>query len=133
MLPRSLLLLLAALLALTACAAQPPAPTRQEQTIDGLTIGLEAPTTPKLNAAQDLVVTLADAQGQPVDGASVYLDLTMPAMPMGTNAPIAQPLGQGRYSAANVVMNMTGDWEITVVAEVDGVERSAVFTRAVVE
>lgn len=131
MLPR-ILTLLAALIALAACAAA-PAPTRQEQTVEGLTIGLEAPETPRLNAAQELVVTLSDAQGSPVDGATVYLDLTMPAMPMGTNAPIAQPLGQGRYSAPNVVMNMTGDWEIAVVAEVDGVERRAVFTRVVVE
>lgn len=131
MLPR--IALAALLLALLAACGGPPATLRQEQTVDGLTIGLEAAERPRLNAAQELIVTLADAQGAPVDGAAVYLDLTMPAMPMGTNAPIAEPLGQGRYRAGNVVMNMTGDWEISVVAEVGGAERRAVFTRAVVE
>lgn len=126
----ALIALLAA--ALCACGGD-PAPLRQEQTVDGVTIGLEAAATPRLNAAQELVVTLADAQGAPIDGASVYIGLEMPAMPMGTNAPIADGLGQGRYRAANVVMNMTGEWELTVVAKIGDTERRAVFTRSVVE
>lgn len=115
------------LVGLVACSE--PEVVRQEQVVDGLTIGLEAQDSPRVNASQELVVTLADAQGAPVDDASVYLDLTMPAMPMGTNAPVAEPLGAGRYRAGNVVMDMAGDWEIAVVAEVDGNERRAVFTR----
>lgn len=133
MLPRIFALVALALALLTACGGTPAPVLRQEQTVDGLTIGLEAVETPKLNAAQELVVTLADAQGAPVDGASVYINLDMPAMPMGTNAPIAEALGGGRYRAGNVVMNMTGDWQLTVVATVDGAEHSAVFTRVVVE
>lgn len=133
--PPRLLILLALLLGLAACAA----PTRsegvrmEEQTVDGLTIGLQALESPRLNRPFELSATLADAQGRPVDGASVFFELTMPAMPMGTNTPIAEGLGDGRYRAANVVMDMTGDWEIAVVAEVGGVERRAVFTRTAVE
>jgi hypothetical protein len=130
-----LLAVLAALLVLGACVA----PTRserllsEEQTVDGLTIGLAMAASPRLNRPQQLSATLKDAQGSPVEGASVYFDLMMPAMPMGTNKPLADARGQGVYEAGNVVMDMTGEWEIAVVATVDGVERRAVFTRTVVE
>jgi nitrogen fixation protein FixH len=115
------------------------APTRsqglliEEQVVDGVTIGLAAVDIPEVNSAFELVVNLADAQGAPIDGASVYIDLTMPAMPMGTNTPVAEPLGQGQYRAGNVVMDMAGEWELEVVAEIDGAEHRAVFTRTAVE
>lgn len=117
---------------LGACAPAAPPPLRQEQTVDGLTIGLEANGSPKLNASEQLVVTLADAQGRPVDGADVYIDLTMPAMPMGTNRPIAESQGMGRY-LASTAYTMSGDWELTVVVEIDGVERRAMFALTAVE
>lgn len=123
------------LLALVACVG----PTRseglliEEQVVDGVTIGLEAIDSPRVNAAQELFVTLADAAGNPIDDAAVFIDLTMPAMPMGTNTPVAEPLGDGRYRAGNVVMDMAGDWELEVVAEIAGREHRAVFTRVAVE
>jgi hypothetical protein len=111
-----------------ACAAQPAGPptTRQEQKVDGLTIGLETPQQPKLNTAQELVITLTDAQGQPVDGASVYVDLLMVSMPMGTNRPVAAGEGKGRYRV-QTAFTMSGEWDLTVVAEIGGVEHRAVF------
>jgi nitrogen fixation protein FixH len=130
-----LLLALLALLALVACAGPSPAPGPlvEEQQVHGLTIGLEAPVQPKLNQAQDLTVTLKDDQGAPVGDAAVSFDLTMPEHPMGTNTPLAQAVGEGSYRASNVVMNMTGAWEIEVIANVQGREYRAVFKRTVVE
>jgi hypothetical protein len=129
------LMLVIALLALmlTACgpAAAPP-PPRLQQIVDGLTIGLEATASPKLNASEQLIVVLIDAQGRPVEGAEVYVDLTMPAMPMGTNRPIAEAQGQGRY-LAQTAYTMTGDWEVTVVATVEGKEHRAMFPITAVE
>ncbi len=113
---------------ITACSAL--APLRQEQAVDGITVGLEAADRPRLNTAQEFIVTLADAQGRPIDGASVYIDLTMPLMPMGTNRPVAASLGGGRYQA-QAAYTMSGAWEITVVAEVGGAEHRAVFPREV--
>ncbi|NJN64997.1 MAG: hypothetical protein HC882_09065 [Acidobacteria bacterium] len=55
---------------------------RQEQVVDGITIGLEAADNALLNTNQEFIVTLTDADGTPIEDASVYLDLTMPAMPM---------------------------------------------------
>lgn len=54
-----------------------------KQTVEGITIALKSVAAPKMNDAQELVVTLTDEQGLPVEGADVYLDLEMPAMPMG--------------------------------------------------
>jgi hypothetical protein len=118
-------------LALAACGAA-PAKARLAQTVDGLTITLEQTATPKLNATEQLVVTLTDAEGRPVDGADVYVDLTMLTMPMGTNRPIAEAQGEGRY-LASTAYTMTGEWEVTVFATVDGVERKAVFKIMAIE
>jgi nitrogen fixation protein FixH len=128
---RVLAFLTVALVALAACSSAPTT-IRQEQTVDGITIVLETSAAPKLNASEELVVTLTDAQGQPIDGADVYLDLTMTTMPMGTNRPEANALGQGRYTV-RTAYTMLGEWDITVVAEVMGVEHQALFKHTVSE
>jgi hypothetical protein len=116
---------------LVACSAPSGPPTvRQEQVVDGITIGLETREKPKLNAAQDFIILLADAQGKPIDNASVYIDLLMPAMPMGSNRPVATGEGKGRYRAQGAY-TMTGAWEITVFVELDGAKHSAVFKQEV--
>ena len=132
MLPRIALICLLAIL-LVACGGPASAVVQVDtQTVDGITIGLAAVEAPALNSSQELIITLADAQGQPITGASVYLDLTMLTMPMGSTRPEAVPLGQGRYST-RTAYTMTGTWEITVVAEVNGTEHRALFTRTVPE
>jgi hypothetical protein len=113
------------LLLATGCAGRQQY-VAQSQTVDGLTITLEQPR--ELIALQDyeLFVTLADAEGAPVDGASVYLDLTMTGMTMGVNQPLADPLGGGRYRV-RTVHSMEGDWLVTVHARVAGRDYAAVF------
>jgi len=122
---RQLLLLL---LLLTACMpARSPEPFQAEQQLNGLTIGLETNARPSMNGTEQFTVTLRDDQGRPVTADEVYLDFTMPAMPMGTNRPIAEPEAAGRYRATTVY-TMEGEWAITVVARVNGVEQRATFT-----
>ncbi|MEI8165657.1 MAG: FixH family protein [Chloroflexales bacterium] len=127
-----LAVVLLVLAALTACGTPTPAPARFTQTVDGLTISLEATASPKLNTNEYFTVTLTDAQGKPVDGADVYLDLTMLTMPMGTNRPVAEAQGQGRYLAASAY-TMLGEWQITVFAKVAGVAHQAIFKLTVAE
>jgi hypothetical protein len=117
-----------ALLILVGCGSPvvDPNATVQTQTVDGLNIGLEAPKAPKLLDQAGFVVTLTDAGGQPVDGADVYLELSMPAMPMGTNKPVASAEGNGRYRAQGV-FDMLGEWDVIVHATVDGKEHAATF------
>lgn len=82
-------------------------------------------------ANQDFLVTLRNGQGQPVDGADVYLDLSMPTDDMGINRPVAEPLGKGVYRASSV-FTMIGPWVVQVVATVDGREYRALFETDVV-
>jgi nitrogen fixation protein FixH len=105
---------------------------RQQQTIDGLTFTFESPRTPSVLEQVQFRVTLTDGNGNGVEGADVYLDMTMPAMPMGKNAPIADEQGGGVYTAQGI-FDMAGDWELDVHAAVDGEAYMATFTSVVVE
>ncbi|MFV9507886.1 MAG: FixH family protein [Oscillochloridaceae bacterium umkhey_bin13] len=127
---RTAILLLTLLL--TACTPGSPALSSQTQTVDGLTITLEATAAPRINDRQLFTVLLSDAQGQPVVADDVYLDFDMPAMPMGTNRPIAEAAAPGRYTAVTVY-TMSGDWTIDVVVTWAGTEYRAQFTMLVSE
>lgn len=118
--------------AVPADAAIPAGSSVQTQTIDGLTIALEAPSEPKLLDAASFLITLTDSAGKPVEGADVYLDLLMTTMPMGTNKPVASPEGPGKYRAQGV-FDMAGEWDITVHATVAGKDHAAKFTSTVAE
>ena len=123
-------------LLLTACN-QSSAPasnsiTRQQQTVDGITVTLEMAAEPELNRPYHFVVTLSDAQGQFVDAVDVYLELEMTAHPMGSNKPIATAQGAGTYDV-EAVYTMTGPWAITVFAELDGKTYRATFNTTVEE
>lgn len=120
-------------LLLAACnqsAAPAASTTRQQQTVEGLTITLEMAAQPELNRPQHFVVTLTDAQGQFVDDADVYLELEMTEHPMGNNKPITTAQGLGTYDA-EAVYTMTGPWTITVVAERSEQIYRATFTNEI--
>ncbi|NJP05597.1 MAG: FixH family protein [Chloroflexaceae bacterium] len=117
--------------ATTEPAAAPPERSSAEETVDDITIRLTRNDAPAMNEPQVFLITLLNAQGQPVEqAAEVYLDLTMPAMPMATNQPLAEQLGNGMYQAQSTY-TMGGEWEITVVATIDGKEYRAVFDSTV--
>ncbi len=123
---RSTLLLLPLLVfLLSACGAA--STTSRTVIVDELSISLEMTAAPRINTAQSFSVTLRDRAGQPLDADEVYLDLTMPAMPMGTNRPIAERQGPGQYLASSAY-TMVGEWEITVVARIAGHDHRALFT-----
>lgn len=125
---RAACLLLAALLA--ACGGGRAGYVAQQQTAGDLAITLERPEQVQVLKDYDLFVTLADAQGRPVDGASVFVDIVMPAMPMGTNQPLADPLGNGQYRVKGV-FTMEGSWRLTVHAQVAGQDHVATFEQPV--
>jgi hypothetical protein len=104
----------------------------QTKTVDGLVIALEAPKVTKLLDTASFLITLTDATGKPVEGADVYLELLMPAMPMGTNKPVATVEGPGKYRAQGV-FDMIGDWQVTVHANVEGKDHAAMFISKVEE
>jgi nitrogen fixation protein FixH len=98
----------------------------QRQTVDRLTIAIEAPERPQLLIEQEVVVTLTNPEGRPVEGAEVWLALIMPTMQMSPNEPDATAEGGGRYRA-KTLFTMSGTWEVEVHATVQGQEHIATF------
>jgi YtkA-like len=123
---------LALLLVLTACGGggAQSGYTTQQQTIDGISFTLERPQAAELLKDYELFVTLSDASGKPVDGATVFLDMVMPSMPMPPQQPIADSLGNGRYSVRSA-FTMEGDWQVAAHATIAGKEYVATFDQPV--
>jgi nitrogen fixation protein FixH len=123
------LALMLVLLALSSCGGGTSAtgPTvTQKQTVDQLAIALEGPGKPPLLKEQELVVTLSDAAGKPVDGARVWLALVMPTMQHSPNEPDAVAVGPGRYKVS-ALFTMVGNWNVEIHATVRGQEYIATF------
>lgn len=116
-------------LAIVACGGQNDY-TTQTAMVDGVTIGFEHPTRAELLKTYDVFVTLKDANGQPINGADVVMDMDMPAMSMATNRPVADSAGDGRYRISTAY-SMDGDWVITIEATADGNTYRATFDQIV--
>lgn len=116
------------LLALAGCGRA--ATSVAEQTVDGVTIALERPAELALLQDYELIVALRDSASQPIDGATVFLEPTMPAMPMGSNQPLGEPLGGGRYRIRGV-FTMEGRWLLKIHVVLADVRRVAVFEQQV--
>lgn len=98
----------------------------------GTDAGLSAPTNPvsvtvalAMNPARlgrnTATVTLAGANGVPVDNATLQVDVYMPAMGHGsTEVPVVTNNGGGRYTVSKVTFTMQGTWRVTVTATAPG-------------
>jgi len=129
--PRYVTMLLVFMLGLAACAAGgTPGYTTQQQTVDGITISLERPQQAELLKDYELFVTLKDDGGTAIDGATVFVEMSMPSMPMPPQQPIADGLGGGRYRLKNAFA-MEGDWKVVVHASIAGKEHIATFDQPV--
>jgi hypothetical protein len=104
--------------------------TLQQQTINGITITLERPQQIAVLQDFEAFVTLADASGTRIDGATVYLEQDMPAMKMGSNQPLGEPLGNGQYRLKSV-FTMDGAWVVVVHASIAGKQYAASFDQQV--
>ena len=58
------------------------------------------------------VIIVKDVNGKAVDNATVFFDLNMTAMNMGTQQGNASPMGNGKYSAVGR-LTMKGLWRVT--------------------
>ncbi|OGG15365.1 hypothetical protein A3D77_07535 [Candidatus Gottesmanbacteria bacterium RIFCSPHIGHO2_02_FULL_39_11] len=58
------------------------------------------------------IIDVKDQTGKPVDNATVFFDLNMTAMNMGTQQGNATSQGNGRYAASGR-MSMRGPWKVT--------------------
>lgn len=116
---------------LSACTAALPDlgsnEVRRQKSVDDLIVTLDTLRDPHINQTQTFRVTLISRSGQAIDGADVHLKLDRSDTDL-----VATPKGQGQYEAVSVY-NVTGDWQVTIVAQIDGVERRAKFQVAVSE
>ena len=106
------ILLASATLLLFGCSQPKATQTPITQTNGGVTAVLTlSPSAPTVMAPAALTLTLQDNSGQPITGASVAFDLTMPGMAMPPNNAQASSDGSGAY-VAEVTFTMAGDWQI---------------------
>ena len=78
-----------------------------------------APDPPKARQPNMLTLTVMDADGKPLAGASVKAAVAMTSMDMGTTHPAFQEVGAGRYQAA-VSFAMPGPWRVRVTVTPPG-------------
>jgi nitrogen fixation protein FixH len=85
-----------------------------------------APASPRQLDPAQLNVQIAGSSGRPVSGASVNVQLAMPAMDMGQNQVTAQAGAAGVYTATGR-FTMPGDWQVTVQADKGALHQSQSF------
>ena len=120
------------LIVLSACGGNglQPGYIAQQQTVEGFSFTLERPQEAELLKDYELFVAISDAAGAPADGATVFLDMSMPAMHMPPQQPLADALGGGRYRIQSL-FTMEGDWDVLVHAVIAGKEYIATFDQPV--
>jgi nitrogen fixation protein FixH len=108
---RLLLLPFAAVVLLLACG------TGSETSEGTLQLSATIAPDPPVAGRNTLTIEVRDAQGQPVEGASLEVKPWMPSHGHGsTETPVVSALGEGRYRATPVTFSMPGQWEVTILA-----------------
>lgn len=70
---------------------------------------------PPTTGTNALGIALADANGKPVNQASIEIEPWMPGHGHGTpTVPVVEALGDGKYRAEKIDFMMPGLWELTV-------------------
>jgi len=113
----SLLVALSVLLAACGTAATSADTTSSKQ----VSIKLETNPTPAVKGDVELVFTIADVSGAPIEGAKVDVAADHPAMAgMGMSGQATEQ-GRGKYSIrAN--FSDSGDWKLTVYVRKDALD-----------
>ena len=119
-------------LGLGALLVPPKATAAQVVRAGDLTVALRV-DSPRLTAGgpNDLALTIRDAEGRPLDGASVLVQPAMVGMEMDVPPVAATASGGGVYTA-RPKFGMAGDWRLVVtVTPRGGAPLRAVFTAGV--
>jgi nitrogen fixation protein FixH len=115
----------ALLLVLAACEGKPP--SEFTQTVNGITATLIlTPYPPVPMETTTCMLTLKDAESQPVSATDVTFDLSMPAMAMPLNRPTVTETADGIYQA-KTIFTMVGAWRIQVDVTHSGTRATFTF------
>ena len=91
-----------------------------------VTIQLETVPSPAMKGDVELVFTITDANGNPIEGAKVDVAAEHPSMAGMGMSGLATEQGSGKYS---IKANFTdaGDWTLTVYVRKDGLDYKEVI------
>lgn len=113
----SMLIVLAALLVACGSAATPAATTSSKP----VNIKVETNPTPAVMGAMELVLMITDADGKPIEGATVDVSAEHTDMSGMDMSGVATDQGGGRYSI-RPNFSMSGNWKLTVYVRKDGLD-----------
>jgi hypothetical protein len=104
---------------LAACGgAATPADTASSKPVN---INLETNPTPAMMGDMELVLTITDADGKPIEGATVDVSTEHTDMSGMDMSGVASDQGGGRYSIKSN-FSMSGNWKLTVYVRKDGLD-----------
>lgn len=116
----SVIVLLAGVLAACGGSAEPAAPADSNSTGE-VNIAVETSPNPAAMGDVELIMTITDAQGNPIEGATVDVEVDHTDMTGMSMSGIATDQGGGRYSI-NANFSMSGNWKLTVYVRKDGLD-----------
>ena len=130
---RNSFVLVLTLVLLVSCSGKPGAPGGSERPVSSsgeLSFTLSFDPAPPKQGSETLTITLTDASGNPVKGATVTIDTKMPDMQMPGPSFHLQDNGDGTYSGVANLAYQT-KWVFTAQADRQGKRGSAEFLESV--
>lgn len=111
-----------ATMALAACGSstQPAAPVESGSSNE-VNIQVETNPSPAMMGDLELIFTITDADGNPIEGATVDVSVDHTDMTGMGMSGLATDQGAGRYSI-NANFSMSGNWRLTVYVRKDGLD-----------
>lgn len=116
----SMFVVLAVVLAACGGSAQPAAPVESGSSSQ-VNITVESNPSPAMMGDMELILTITDGDGKPIEGATVDVSADHTDMTGMGMSGLATEQGEGRYSI-NANFSMSGNWKITVYVRKDGLD-----------
>ncbi|MBI3174316.1 MAG: FixH family protein [Anaerolineae bacterium] len=116
----SMFVVLAVVLAACGGSAQPAAPVESGSSSQ-VNITVESNPSPAMMGDMELILTITDGDGKPIEGATVDVSADHTDMTGMGMSGLATEQGGGRYSI-NANFSMSGNWKITVYVRKDGLD-----------
>lgn len=113
----SMLVLISVLLAACGSAATPADATPAKP----VNIKFETNPTPAMMGDMELILTITDANANPIEGAKVDVSVDHTDMTGMGMSGLATDQGGGKY-AINANFSMSGNWKLTVYVRKDGLD-----------
>ena len=116
----SMFVVLAVVLAACGGSAQPAAPVESGSSSQ-VNITVESNPSPAMMGDMELILTITDGDGKPIEGATVDVSADHTDMTGMGMSGLATEQGGGRYSI-NANFSMSGNWKLTVYVRKDGLD-----------